>query len=305
MVTLLAAPSSFPFTTMSSHEHIPSPLTKAAPWPPKVALKLKRAPPKDDDLSVFDILNIFQRRWFLSRSHLLANAISAQKDEAGNFSWVEFSPQYHSHLVKCAVALVPHPVHKVKKVMFAYILELLDGNGNLAFFDLQKGGCKANNAQKEKRRLARKRSRAAKREREREAAKAANLPSHVRECLGCGRKFNSRKTAKKHRCPDSKVVRVKGKPAEEEASQATPKAREDKLPDPPAPHAPTAPIHSDTLPPVTGDLGVVLPAGTMVLDPRTGLERPLLRASTLAEVERLRGVGVTFAPPGFHMDTSR
>ena len=41
--------------------------------------------------------------------------------------------------------------------------ELLNGKGNLAFFDLQTGGRKANNAQKEKRRLARKRSRASKR----------------------------------------------------------------------------------------------------------------------------------------------
>src|ERR1700758_2107788 len=65
---------------------------------------------KDIELSVFDILNIFRRRWFLSRDHLLTNVISAQKDESGNISWAEFTPPYHSHLVKCAVALVPHPV---------------------------------------------------------------------------------------------------------------------------------------------------------------------------------------------------
>jgi prepilin-type processing-associated H-X9-DG protein len=34
----------------------------------------------------------------------------------------------------------------VKKVMFGFILELLNGNGNLAFFDLHAGGHKANNA---------------------------------------------------------------------------------------------------------------------------------------------------------------
>ena len=139
-----------------------------------------------DGLSVFDIHNIFRRRWFLSRANLLTNVISAQKDEDGNISWVEFTPQYHSHLVKCAVALVPRPVIKVKKVMFVYILELLNGKGNLAFFDLQMGGHKAGNAQKEKRRLARKRSRASKREREREAAKAANLPTRERQCVACG-----------------------------------------------------------------------------------------------------------------------
>ena len=48
---------------------------------------------KDDpSLGVFDILNVFRRKWFLSRSHLLANVLSAQKLEDGLISWVEFSP---------------------------------------------------------------------------------------------------------------------------------------------------------------------------------------------------------------------
>ncbi|KAF8489276.1 hypothetical protein F5888DRAFT_1872570 [Russula emetica] len=103
------------------------------PQKPKGGVRPKQSPPGDVELSVFDILNIFRHHWFLSRPHLLANAISAQKAEDGNISWVEFTPQFHSHLVKCAVALVPHPVHKVKKVMFGYILELLNGDGHLAF----------------------------------------------------------------------------------------------------------------------------------------------------------------------------
>ena len=102
--------------------------------------------------------------------------------------------------------------------MFAYILELLDGDGDKAFFKLQKGGCKANNAQKEKRRLARKRSRAAKQEREREAAKVAKQPPCERQCRACGRKFNSRKTASKHKCPNSKVECVRKEAASGEAS---------------------------------------------------------------------------------------
>ena len=112
----------------------------------------------DNEISVFDIHNIFRRCWFLSRAILLTNVISAQKDEDGNISWVEFSPQYHSHLVKCAARTSTSPSKKVKKVMFVYILELLNGKGNLAFFDLHTGGRKANNAQKEKRCLARKRA---------------------------------------------------------------------------------------------------------------------------------------------------
>jgi 5-methylcytosine-specific restriction endonuclease McrA len=223
------------------------------PQKPKGGVRPKQSPSGDVELSVFDILNIFRRRWFLSRPHLLANAISAQKAEDGNISWVEFTPQFHSHLVKCAVALVPHPVHKVKKVMFGYILELLNGDGHMAFFELQKGGRKANNAQKEKRRLARKRSRAAKREREREAAKAAKQPPRERQCVACGRKFNSRKTASKHKCPKSKVERVKGEAAGGQASQATPTAKLDKPPAKFTPTAPTPPSNINSPPVVTGD----------------------------------------------------
>jgi hypothetical protein len=192
----MSSPFDFRLSSPLEVEHILSPVpqdTLMAISPPPVipgstdraagegGAKLKRSPPGKVELSVFDILNIFRRRWFLSRTDLLTHVISAQKAEDGNISWVEFTPQYHSHLVKCAIALVPHPVLMVKKVMFVYVLELLNGIGNLAFFDLQAGGRKANNAQKEKRRLARKRSRASKREREREAAKAAKLPTRERQ----------------------------------------------------------------------------------------------------------------------------
>src|SRR6266702_1433537 len=140
----------------------------------------------DVDRSVFDILNIFRRSWFLSRANLLVNTISAQKAEDGKISWVEFTPPFHSHLVKCAVALVPHPVHVVKRVMFVFILELLNGTGHSAFFKLQKGSRKANNAQREKRGLARKRSCAAKWEWDREAVKVAKLPACEWQCGGVG-----------------------------------------------------------------------------------------------------------------------
>jgi hypothetical protein len=242
---------------------------------PTVRVQHKPSIPVGVELSVFDILNIFRRRWFLSRANLLANAISAQKAEDGKISWVEFTPPFHSHLVKCAVALVPHPVNKVKKAMFVFMLELLNGEGSDAFFNLVKGGRKVNNAQREKRRLARKRSRAAKREREREVAKAAALPPRQRECLSCGRKFASRKTSLKHKCPNSKVVRMGKAAASRPGSQPTPLA----LPDQPvaqltfrphraveaptlvdgfmdgwATHAPPDPTHNDVTPAVTGHL---------------------------------------------------
>jgi predicted RNA-binding Zn-ribbon protein involved in translation (DUF1610 family) len=249
-------------------------------------VKLKRSPPGKVELLVFDILNIFRRRWFLSRTTLLTNVISAQKAEDGNISWVEFTPQYHSHLVKCAVALVPHPVLTVKKVMFVYVLELLNGKGNLAFFDLQAGGRKANNAQKEKRRLARKRSRASKREREREAAKAAKLPARERQCVACGRKFESRKTAKKHKCPKSKVVRVGREAASGQASQATPAARLDKPSATLTPHAPSTPSNNDGPPAVTGDLQEPPFQRFTIQNIQTGERVDIL---TVHEAERFRG----------------
>ena len=233
--------------------------------PQKGRSKPSKTTPGVVEPSVFDILNIFRRRWFLSRTHLLANVISAQKAEDGNISWVEFTPPYHSHLVKCAVTLVPHPVLMVKKVMFVYILELLNGEGHGTFFELQKGGRKANNAQKEKRRIARKRSRAAKREREREAAKTATLPPRERQCEACGRKFKSRKTACKHKCPKSKVVRVAREAMAGKASRPTPTVVLDKPAAPPTSITPTTPArypmfqdpmpsYSNVPPAVTGDL---------------------------------------------------
>jgi hypothetical protein len=184
----------------------PPPLPPPLPTQPTGRVGTHKKPPVDVDLSVFNILNIFCRCWFLSRANLTANTISAQKAEDGNISWVEFTPHFHSHLVNCAVALVPHPVRKVKWVMFVYILELLNGEGNTAFFELQKGGHKANNAQKEKQRLARKRSCATKWEQDCEAAKVVKGPPRFRQCLACGHEFTSWKTASQHKCPNSKVV---------------------------------------------------------------------------------------------------
>jgi hypothetical protein len=121
-----------------------TPRAKGKPLP-------KRALSVGDKLSVFNIHNIFHHHWFLLWDHLMANVISAQKAEDEKVFWVEFTPQFHTHLVKCAVVLVPCPVNKVKKVMFGYILELLNGEGPQAFFDLTKGQCVAMLALKEKR----------------------------------------------------------------------------------------------------------------------------------------------------------
>jgi hypothetical protein len=118
----------------------------------------KRSLSGNAELSVFDILNIFCQWWFLSINHLRAQALSAQKAEDRNIFWVELTPQFHAHLVKCAVALIPHPIQKVKKVMFIYILELLNSKGHQAFFDLAKGTRLATQAQRLKKQLTWKRN---------------------------------------------------------------------------------------------------------------------------------------------------
>jgi hypothetical protein len=129
----------------------------------------------------------------------VANAISAQKAEDGKIFWVEFTPQFYAHLVKCAVALVPRPLYKVKKVMFGYILDLLNGEGPQAFFDLTMGMWWATQAQKEKRRLAWKRNHILRHDHRIAAQAVADGPE--RYCEFCKQQFATRRSQKRHRCP--------------------------------------------------------------------------------------------------------
>jgi hypothetical protein len=178
---------------------------------PRAKGKQPRAPrtlSAGDELSVFNIHNMFWHHWFLSQDHLVANAISAQKAKDRKIFWVEFAPQFHTHLVKCAVALVPRPLHKVKKVMFGYILELLNGEGPQAFFNLTMGQRQATQAQKEKRWLVQKRNRASRCDHQAATKVAANGPKHY--CKYCKRQFASHWSQKRHRCPYSKEISEEG-----------------------------------------------------------------------------------------------
>ena len=69
-----------------------------------------------DDSSVFEVLNIFHRRWFLNRDHLISKVLSAQKDNRRNVTWVDFDPIFHTSLVWRALTLLPPlcPVAKGK-----------------------------------------------------------------------------------------------------------------------------------------------------------------------------------------------
>ena len=82
-----------------------------------------------DDLSVFDLTAILRSRWFLDRSHLASNVVSAQRGPNGDLDWVEFAPPFHTHLIKCATALLPPQLCSMKRlkgVLFAYVLEVLN-----------------------------------------------------------------------------------------------------------------------------------------------------------------------------------
>src|SRR6267142_2905504 len=113
----------------------PSPPAPSCPLMPTIVppilVHTKPVVSDDHELSVFDILNIFWTHWFLNRDHLIANVLSAQKSEEGRYSWVDFQPPFHTHLVQRARALLPPlcPMAKGKKVMFVFILEVLDGDG--------------------------------------------------------------------------------------------------------------------------------------------------------------------------------
>ncbi|KAJ8590046.1 hypothetical protein M405DRAFT_841505 [Rhizopogon salebrosus TDB-379] len=166
-----------------------------------------------EKLSVFDMLNILRRRLFIGLEELQRNISVATKTEHGEIDWVVLSPAYHGTLVKTALHLVlngasaPSLVPLVKRTLFVYILELLQAGKDLSFFTLKKGATAYNSGQQEKKRLARKRSRAAKRERERIEKKGGHVvialkrgDEHPLTCPDCATPFRSRKQLKKHTC---------------------------------------------------------------------------------------------------------
>lgn len=147
---------------------------------------------------------------------MIPHIVLAMKDAEGSLEWVEFEKVFHSHLVQRAKSVLASSdcsLTTVKKSLFVFILETLNGEGPSAFFDLEKGASSQQRLDHEKKRLQRKRSRAAKRERERHAAKVVNQVSrdqppalvvnHKRNgvlCVPCGKMFASRRKLNKHKC---------------------------------------------------------------------------------------------------------
>ena len=123
--------------------------------------------------------------------------------------------------------------------------------------------------------------------------------------MACGRKFKSRKTARKHKCPKSKVVRVpEEQAAVEEVSRPPPSATPNKPVAPPTPHAPPAPStsYSSYTPSVTGELAIA--------NLHSATREALARAHPdwepwQVELETKRTLGILYrgAPGSVPMDT--
>ena len=103
---------------------------QAAPSAPP-APAAKCSPPSAEDLC----LKTFCACWFLNKDWLVSFIVSAQhlKPDAP-ITWVEFVPKGHTHLVRCALKLVPPtcalPLAKIKECIFSFILEVLNGPGS-------------------------------------------------------------------------------------------------------------------------------------------------------------------------------
>jgi hypothetical protein len=110
----------------------PKRVKPGTPSPPVTGNPIPKPPKaKDDGPPDPAILAIFRKRWSLNRDHLIANVLSAQKSDTGRFTWVDFLPPFHTHLVQRARALLPPlcPMAKGKKALFAFVIEILDGDG--------------------------------------------------------------------------------------------------------------------------------------------------------------------------------
>jgi len=83
--------------------------------------------------SVFDVLNLFRARWFLNCEHLLSLILAAVKGGNNNdITWIDLIPNSHTHLLHQAKALAPpsYPLSLLKRVMFTFLLEVINSCGS-------------------------------------------------------------------------------------------------------------------------------------------------------------------------------
>ena len=101
--------------------------TSIPPTPFSQAPQTKRSPPSAEELCLWTFCSC----WHLDKGWLISFVASAQhKMPTSPITWVEFMPQGHTHLVRSALKLVSPtkalPVAKIKEVMFAFVLEVLN-----------------------------------------------------------------------------------------------------------------------------------------------------------------------------------
>jgi hypothetical protein len=101
------------------------------------------------DPSVFDMLNLLRRRLYVSRDDIIANCRTASKDDEGRFDWSVLDPGYHSSTVKTCIRLAATTyegfnIKMLKRVMFCFLLEILNEGAPASFFTLKQGETKAN-----------------------------------------------------------------------------------------------------------------------------------------------------------------
>ena len=130
--------SSFPSTTTIGSRVVAMSPPSAPSAPPAPAAK--HSPPSAEALC----LKTFGSCWFLDKDWLISFIASAQRLKPdAPITWVEFVPKGHTHLVRCALKLIPPtralPLAKVKECMFSFILEVLNGpGGSPGFFNARK-----------------------------------------------------------------------------------------------------------------------------------------------------------------------
>jgi hypothetical protein len=95
------------------------------------------------------MLNLLRRRLYLCRGDIIANIRSASKDVDGKIVWLILDPNFHSVIVKACIRLVATTyegfnILMLKRVMFCFLLEILNEGASASFFALKKGETKAN-----------------------------------------------------------------------------------------------------------------------------------------------------------------
>lgn len=165
------------------------------------------------------VLTALETGLFIEATTLLASVTLAVRDAQSQVQWITLKADFHNQLVKTALNVlrvhkVDVPLSVVKTSLFSFLLSILNGRPQDTFFAKKDLVAKGNRANRERKRLSRKRARAAKRERTREERKLTN-PSVARStgdgaaalvvgssriCSVCKQKFTSRKTLSKHKC---------------------------------------------------------------------------------------------------------